>query len=342
VNLSLSQKEETRLAQTDRVDHEAYEAYLMGNHFKGSGILEEDLMKAIGFYQLAIEKDPDFARAYAGLASGYVTLSVRFRPPIEVMPLALEAVHKALELDETYGEAYAILGTIRNGWLWDWTGAEAAHRKALEMKPNSTSVRRDYSQFLVGMLRFEEAVANQQRAVELSPLSRSAHITLGWVYWATGQYEKGAAYLSEHIDRYPDEIWGRLILSWTYSLMGRTSDGVIVAEEARDLHPAPFDDPFLVMSLVSAYGYASENEEAHAALRRLLELRRKEYIPSSYLAFAYSAINDWEGAIEWYRKTCEERHLHAILLRTYAEWKPSIGADPRIQALIQSMNFPED
>jgi len=342
VNVSLTRQEETKLARTDRVDHEVYEAYLMGNHLKGSGFLEEDVTKAIGFYELAIDQDPNFARAYAGLAGGYLKLALRFRPAAEVMPLALEAALRAIELDEADAEAHAVLGTIKYSWEWDWAGAEAAYREALELQPNNSAIRGSYTQFLAGMLQVDEAVSNQQRAVELSPLSRGAQRNLGWVYWATRRYEEAATHLLEYIARYPDAIVGKMILSWTYSLMGRTADGVVVAEEARDLHPAPDDDPFLLMTLASAYGFAGERDDAEAVLRRLHDLRRTMYVPPTYLAFGHYAVGDPDGGYEWMRKACEERHWHVALLQVFAGMRTDIGGDPRIQALIQSMNFPEN
>ena len=342
VNLTLSGQEEARFAQSDSVPREAYEAYLMGNHLKGSGFVEEDVRKAIGFYELAIDKDPSFARAHAGLAGGYNTLALRFRPAAEVMPLALEAALRAIELDEADGEAYAVLGNIKSAWEWDWAGADAAYRKALELQPNNTQIHYYYSQFLSSMLRFDEAVSNQRRAVELSPLSRRAQQNLGWVYWATRRYEEAATHLSRYVASYPDAIFGRMILSWTYLLMGRTADSVVVAEEARDLHPAPDDDPFLLMTLAWAHGLAEEIDDAEAILRRLDELRRTEYIPPTYLALGHYAVGDPDGGYEWFRKSCEEHHWHALMLQVFAGMVPDMRADPRIHALIQSMNFPEN
>jgi len=342
VNLTLNRQEEARFARSDSVNHEAYEAYLMGNHLKGLGIVEQDVSKAIGFYQLAIEKDPDFARAYAGLAGGYNTLALRFRPAAEVMPLALEAALRAIELDEADGEAHAVLGNIKMAWEWDWAGADAAYRKALELQPNNTRIHYYYSQFLASMLRFDEAVSNQHRAVELSPLSRRAQRNLGWVYWATRRYEEAATQLSKHIARYPDAIVGRMILSWTYSLMGRTADGVVVAEEARDLHPAPDDDPVLLMTLAGAYGFSGNTEDAEDVLQRLEELRRTRYVSPTSLAFAHYAVGDPDGGYEWFRRACEERHWHAAALQLFVGMRSDIASDPRIHALIQSMDFPEN
>lgn len=342
VSLSLSQQEETRLARSDRVNKEAYEAYLMGTRFMDAPHVEENLIRAAGFFRLSIEKDPGFSRAHAGLAGTHVRLSTRFRPPSEEMPQALASALKAIELDNTLGEAYAWLGDIKATWQWDWAGADAAFQKALELQPNSPSARRLYSQFLVGMMRFDEAVLIQQRAVELAPLSRDAQVSLGWVYWATRQYETGASYLEAYVDRYPDAVWGRLILSWTYALMGRISDSVVVAEQARDLHPAPNDDPFLLMTLASAYGFAGRIDENETAQQRLHQLRRTSYIPAPYLAFGYVATGDTDAAFEWLQKTCEERHGQAMLLQTFVAMRPSIGEDPRIQDLIESMHFPEN
>jgi serine/threonine protein kinase/TolB-like protein/Tfp pilus assembly protein PilF len=340
VNLALSSGEEARFARSVPVDHEAYEAYLMGNHLKD--FVESDLEKAIGFYRLAIEKDPEFARGYSGLASGYLYLGLRFRPADEVVPLALEAAQRAIDLDDSDGEAHAVLGTLTFWWEWDWSKADAAFRRALDLQPNSALVNSLYSQFLAGMLRFDDAVAIQRRALELSPLSRRTQRDLGWVYWATRRYDEAVTLLSDFVVRYPDAIHGRMILSWSYSLMGETADAVTVAEEARDRHPAPDDDPFLLMTLAWAYGCDGDTEAAEAVLRRLHELRRTKYIPPSYLSFAHYGIGDEDGGYEWFRKTLEERHGHAAYVRMFAAMIPDMGADPRIHELIEDMHFPEN
>jgi non-specific serine/threonine protein kinase len=341
VKLTLSSREEERFARTESVNHEAYEAYLMGKYLQGGGFVEPDLVKAIGFYQLAIDKDPDFARAYVGLASGYGYLGLRFRPAAEVMPLALEAAQRAIELDDADGEAFAMLGTIVCWWQRDWARADAAFRRALELQPNDARVNTLYTQFLVAMLRFDEAVEIQQRAVDLSPLSREIQRGLGWVYWGTRRYDEAVTYMSNFVARYPDAIFERMILSWSYSMMGDMANSVAVAEEARDRHEAPDDDPFLLMTLAWAYGSSGDTEMAESVLQRLHELRRTVYIPPSYVAFSHYAIGDQDGGYEWFRMAFEERHGHAAFIRMFAAMIPAIDADPRIHALIEEMNFPD-
>jgi serine/threonine-protein kinase len=342
VNVSLRESEKGRLAPTKPVNLEAYDAYLMGNHLVGSGLVEDEIVKGIGFYQLAIEKDPDFARAHAGLARANCVLANRFRLAAEVMPTALASARTAVQLDDGLGEAHAVLGVVKFNWQWDWDGAESEFRRALELEPNNINARRDYSQLLSALRRNEEAVTNQQRAIELSPLSRRARCDLGWVYFFTGQNEAAVALLTDFIQQYPDEIWGRLILSWAYSGMGRVTDGLKTAEKARDLHPAPLDDPFVIMSLANAYGYAHEYERADDEIKRLLELRRAQYVPPSFLAYAYGAVDDVNGAVVWWQRAFEERHGHVALIRIFLDLKPKIKADPRIRAIVESLNFPED
>jgi hypothetical protein len=96
------------------------------------------------------------------------------------------------------------------------------------------------------------------------------------------------------------------------------------------------------MSLVAAYGYTEQTDNAEGVLRKLHELRRTRYIPPTYLAWGHYAIGDIDGGYEWMRKACEERHLHANMLRVFTNARPDIDSDPRIHELIQGMNFPEN
>ena len=341
VGVAVTQEEEERLAGTHPVDGGAYEAYLKGVHYSGLGLVEENYAKAIEFFEDAIERNPDYAEAYVGLSRALQALALRYRPPSEVMPYAMETVLRALQLDDNLVEAHVALGTIKTTWEWDWTGAEAEFRRALELSPNSIDVLWRYSQLLVYLGRDEEASAAMERALELDPLNSGALSMRGWVDWYARRYDDGIKHLLSTIELYPQDFLAYFYLSWNYGGKGSNAEALAAAKKAGELHPAPNNDPFFVGALTFFDGRIGRVGEAAAGLQRLHELRKRMYVPPWLMAIAYTGMGDKERAIEWLERAYEARDVHLAHIKENPV-NDSLRSDPRFQDILRRMNFPEN
>lgn len=171
VKARLTPAERKRLASARRVDPEAHEAYLKGR-FHWNKRTESELRKAIGFFEQAITKDAQYAAAYAGLADCNSLLAYYgFTPENEGYSQAKTAARKALELDESLAEAHTSLAFIKTFYDWDWAGAEAESRRAIELNPSYATAHQWYGDALLQMGRVVGAIAEEERALELDPLS---------------------------------------------------------------------------------------------------------------------------------------------------------------------------
>src|SRR2546427_1506496 len=166
IRVKLTPQEQARLGETRPVITEAYQLYLKGR-YHWNRRTEESARKGLGYFQQAIDKDPGYAPAYAGLGFAYASEGWYVHPPNEVMPKAKVSVSKALELDESLAEAHTYLGHIRDFYDLDWAGAEREHKRAIELNPNDAIAHQFFAAYLIKMGRFNEAMAEQQRAHEL-------------------------------------------------------------------------------------------------------------------------------------------------------------------------------
>src|SRR5437773_6560292 len=178
---------------------EAYNLYRQGRYY-GDRVSEEGIKKALPFFQQAIEKDPRFALAYAGMADTYVAAADAFIAPREAFSKAKEAALKAIELDDTLAEAHTSLGLLHYHYDWDWAAAEKEFKRALVLNPQSAWSYALYSQFLGGMGRVEEANEQGRRALELDPLSVTARWCLGWAFLSAGRGDEAIEQISKAME----------------------------------------------------------------------------------------------------------------------------------------------
>jgi TolB-like protein/DNA-binding winged helix-turn-helix (wHTH) protein len=190
--------------QPSTTSYEAYDLYLKGRYFwnKRSG---EGFEQAIRYFQQAIDKDPGYARAYAGLADCYVLLpAFSGMPPAEPMKKARAAATKALELDEGLAEAHTSLALIHENYDWDWAAAEKEYLRAIQLDPNYAIAYQWYGEYLTWRGRFEEAFRVSSRARELDPLSLIIANDHGTIYYYSRQYDRAASEFNAVLDMDPN------------------------------------------------------------------------------------------------------------------------------------------
>ncbi len=339
VRLALTPEEEQRLTNTQRVSQEAYDAYLKGEHFRLLGG-EQNSMKAIGFFEQAVEKDPGFAPPYVGLSIALRELAHIYRQPSEVMPQAYAAALKAVELDDNLSDAHAALGRVKFWWQWDWSGAEAEFRRALELDANNEFALRSCAQFWAVVGRPEEAISAMKRVLEVDPLNEQSHAFLGWVYYFVRRYDEGIEHLRSTVELYPNHFFAQWVLSWNYSGAGQHQEALAEVQRAGEIHPSPDNDTIFLATLTGAYSYAGRASDAAATLERILELSRKRYVPPSTVAYAYFSMGDTDRTVEWLERAYEAHDTHLAFAGALPFFDP-LRDDPRFQDIMRRMNFPE-
>jgi TolB-like protein/DNA-binding winged helix-turn-helix (wHTH) protein/Flp pilus assembly protein TadD len=322
--------ERTSFAGARPVNPEAYEAYLRGRYYFDRW--PDQLDKAVESFQRAIEKDPNYAPAFAGLALCYSSMGY-VDSPREAFPKAKVAAAKALEIDESQPEAHAALGFTKLNFDWDWPGAEREFGRAIELNPNNANVRHDYASYLGAMSRFDEAIVEAKRAVSLDPLSLRMNLRLGWAYMIARRYDEAIDQYKKSLELDPNYFQARLYLAWSYTFKG--------------LYPEAFAE-YKKMG-----GYGSSNNfvgflnavsgrrsEALKVIERMRLRSAQTYVDPYNMAIPYAGLGDQDNAMRLLNKAYEERSAEMPQLKV-EPFFDNLRSDPRFQELVRRMNYPE-
>ncbi len=324
LKLTLLGEKEAPLVKIYTADTEAYQAYLKGR-FYWDKRTAEGMRKSIEYFEQAIEKDSAYALAYVGLADSYITMVLwRVIPAKEGFPKAREAARKALEIDNSLGEAHNSLATVIFGFEWRWEEAEKEYRKAIELSPNYATTHQWYGEFLTYMGRFDEGLKEIKRAQELDPLSLVINAVGGLFSYFTGEYDKGIDQCKKTLEMDPDFAPAHLYLSWNYGRKGMIEEALSEAKKS--------EDPYWI---ARAYALANQKEEA----RRLLANLLKQPQPSEIdMAGIYFQLDELEEGWKWMEKAYAERSFYLTWLKIGPGFD-DVRPDPRFRALIKRVGL---
>ncbi len=328
--------ERKELARSQRLDPEAYEAYLKGRFFWNMRSAD-GLQKALHYFHEALEKEPGYALAYAGLADSYNLLSFYGSArPTESFPKAKAAAAKALELDENLAEAHAALGYARLHFDWDWTGAEAEFRRALELNPGYANAHHWRSHYLLAVGRTDEAFQAAQRALELDPLNQSINAHVGHHFIHTERYGDAVGQMTAALEMNPTS-------ARCHALLGRAFEGqrrfARAKAEFQQAIRLAGEDQQLKARL--AHVYAREGDSGTA--RKLLDALEGEpsgtYVPPYGLALVHAALGERDRAFAFLRRAYDVRQEELIYIKTDPDLKP-LRSDPRFAELLRRIKLP--
>jgi DNA-binding winged helix-turn-helix (wHTH) protein/TolB-like protein/Tfp pilus assembly protein PilF len=314
------------------LDPEAYALYASGR-LAWTRQSEPSLLQAIGFFQQAIARDPNYALAYSGLADSYAVLGVfGMRAPNEVFPQARVAVEKALAIDPDLAAAHTALGHILVQYDRDWDGAAREYARAKQLDPSIalTYHRRSILYALQGDT--ERALAESARARELEPLWLAPRAFTGHIYYYAGRFDDSIR-IVEQVLALDDRVnSARAFL--IRSLIAKGDYRRALAEI--DQHPlqAQGSNAFRAQALV----LSGQREAARAELDRVLELSKKRYVAAYDVALIYAALGDRENAFQWLERAIEDRSTPVSFLAR----DPALAAlhgDPRFAALVQRLGI---
>jgi len=313
------------------VDAEAQEDYLKGLYYWARRPI--GLQKGIGFFQQALEKDPTYASAYAGLALSYATMGSwenGILPPRDTMPKAKAAAQRALELDDTLSQAHAALAYVNLHYDWDWTAAEKEFRRSLQLNNNDPIAHHWYSHFLTSAGRNPESLAESKVAQELDPLDPSISIHLAWLYYYAGQYDKVILQSKEVLEAAPQSFWPHFDLGLAYEQKGRFQEAINEFQKAREMSPP---STFVIAALGHTHATAHQHANAARMLTELSEMSKSFYVPAFDVAVIYAGAGDNKLALQWLERAFEERSTWLVYLK-YDPRFETLRSDPRFQDIV--------
>jgi DNA-binding winged helix-turn-helix (wHTH) protein/TolB-like protein/Tfp pilus assembly protein PilF len=332
--VELSAEEREQLDRRGPTSAEAHQAYMKGRYFWNKRT-QEGLKKSVDYFKQAVEADPGYALAHAGLADAYLLLGgYAVESQAEAIPKAREAAKRALALDQTLAEPHATLGLIAENYDWDWAEAESEYRRAVELNPNYATARHWRGEFLAFMGRHDEAVAEIRRAQELDPLSLIISVDVAKVYYLGRRYDLAAEQAKKTLEMDPDFAYARSILGFCYSALGRHEEAIAEIRRIKNLE----DDPINLAYAGYLYGKAGRRDEARAALARLAERSKRTYVPPNLTMLVYAGLGDRDAAFEWFEKVFEEHTVGVADLKVNPVFD-GLRADPRYADLLRRARF---
>ena len=271
----LSGEEQSKMTKRYTQDAGSYELFLKGHQYLETWS-REGLKKSIEYFERAIERDSDYALAYAGIAEAYVHLVYFGRlQPRDLYSKAKEAAEKALRIDEQIAEAYAMRAVVRLVYDFDWTGSEQDFKRAIEINPSSVSAYRWYATtYLCAAGRPEEAIAETKKALELAPLSPGESNNVGWGYYFARQYDEAIEQLSRTLERDPNDPGAHWILELTYVRKSMYEEALAHGQKAVTYGEG---SPVYLANLGHAHAMAGNRKEALEIARQLDEESNQTY-----------------------------------------------------------------
>ena len=317
---------------------EAYNWHLQGRYFrmKFSGAA---LGKGLECFTQALALEPTYAQAHAGVAyvqavRGVLSLA---GAPHTVMPEVKESALKALAIDETLVDAHTALAVVFHYYEWDWPGAEREYRRALELDSHDAFARSHYAYLLGQLGRADESVAEARSAVERDPVSLLSRFILGSTLVMARRFDSAIAEAQAGIELDPSYAYMHLRLGWGLAGLSRYDEAVEAFRQATILAPG---DPVLQSHLGWVLGVAGRRQEALKILDDLERRRSQEYVGSCLLAWVSLGLGDHDHAISWLEQSAEERDGILTFVNRWFSFDP-LRSDPRFQALLRKMNFPQ-
>jgi TolB-like protein/Flp pilus assembly protein TadD len=333
----LSGADIAKVQQNYTSDPEAYQLYLKGRFFWNKRTMES-LKQATEYYRQAVEKDPNYARAYAGLAETYVLYPIySVASPNESMPLAKATALRALAIDDSVAEAHAALGAYLGYFEFDRTGAEQEYRRAIELNPNYATAHHWLANHVLGpMKRFDEALIELRLAEDLDPLSPIIGTNLGDSFIYTRQYDEAISQYKRVLTLDPNFAFARFTLGWAYYLKGIYGEANEQFRKSLELSYDPSTKGYLGMSLARS----GQLDEARKLLDELKDESSKRYVMSNSIALIHIGLNEKDQALEWLEKDVAERSSYATFLGIDPLYDDLRG-DPRFKDLLKRLNLTE-
>ncbi len=339
IRIQLTPQQQARVSSGRVVNPEAYEAYLKGRSFITSDFLTpQQLRTAQGYFEKSIQKDPGFALGYVGLADCYVYLALfdQISPERGYRP-AEEALHKALELDDSIGEAHATLALLKWRHDWDWTAAEREFDNAIALAPNFGCAHLNRSYYLSWKGRRTEAMAELAKSRELDP-GYSFDNTESAAYYQSRDYQGLVEASRRAVASNPNEWPVYYFLGVGYEGSGKRAQAIPAYQKALEMSDG---DPDPTAALAHAYAVTGRRAEAEKILHELERRSKSVYVSPYIIATIYAGLGDKDRAFGFLEKAYQERCWDIAWFLKADLRIDNLRSDPRFQALLQRVGLPQ-
>jgi serine/threonine protein kinase len=336
LKLQLTHAQKKKLTRHHTEDPEAYRIYLKGRHHWNRWT-EEGFYKAIEYFQQAVEKDPAYALAYAGLADSYVLLGWNsYLPPKDAFPKAKTAALTALQFDPDLGEAHTPLAAVL--WLhdWQWPEAQKEFKRSLELNPNYPTANHWYAEYVMTMGRHAEAIAKIKNSQTLDPLSLIINVAIGRDYYLARRYDEALEHLLQTVEldpNYPVTYW---VVGLLYITTGRYDLAIAAGEKAVTLSGG---SPLMRAALAHSYGKAGRKQEAQQILGDLTNLAKCKYVAPHFFAGIHIGLGENDRALDYLEKSYED-HSHWLIYLHIDPVMDDLRNEPRFQDLLKRVGLP--
>lgn len=336
IRVVLTPEESSQLGQTGTASSEAYDAYLKGqSHWYR--LSRDHIDTALGYFEQALQKDPNYARAYVGIGNVWMMRAdTGILLPTEGFPKAKDAVGKALRLDDKLAEAHMLLGNIAGPYDHDWAQEELEFRRAIELNPNSADGHFYYADFLISTKREAEWKREVQRTMELDPLNPFFQCFYGWHLVYLGRYDEAIAQLRKILDANPEFSSAHLGLWGAYYKKGMSAEAL---DEARKFF-AVLGDREVEGALSRADVRQDYARAMHLAAEILASRSRRSYVPAVRIARLYAHAGDKDQVIKWLEKAYDRRESPLSHLGVAWDWDV-VRDDPRFRELVRRSGLPQ-
>jgi TolB-like protein/Tfp pilus assembly protein PilF/predicted Ser/Thr protein kinase len=308
---------------------EAYQLYLKGRYFADK-FDEENINRALPYFQQAIKLDPGYALAYAGMAYTYALAEDLFVSPREIMPKAKQAARKSIELDDTLAEAHDEMACMYFWFDWDMEAAAREFRRSIELDPDWGLSHTFYGWYLATRGQFDASVAQGQQAVKLEPLSTMSRGLLAWDLLLARRYDEALAQGQQALDIYPDDFLVLSIRAAAYNQKGQPALAVAELEKGQDKFGG---NPMPLAELARSYFLANQKARGQKLLALLEEQWQQKHVGAYNIASVYAGVGDIAQTFLWLERAVDDRTFFVANLKVDPEFD-AVRSDPRFQALV--------
>jgi eukaryotic-like serine/threonine-protein kinase len=338
VRIQLTPEQQARLRSAPLVNPGAYQAYLKGRFYEPLGT-QAAIKQAQNYFEEAAREDPRFALAYVGLADCYLDLGgYRWTPPQDAYRRGSDAIHKALELDATLGEAHSTLGFLDWRYSWDWQAAEREFRYAVDLNPNYVEGRESLVWYLAWMGRRDEALAEVEKIRALDPAYPLASIDESGIYYHQRDYKSLVEAGQKSVASNPGNWTSHYFLAAGYEGSGQLAKSVPEYLRAVDLSQGDSD---AMAGLAHAYAGMGKRAEVEKILGELQRQSKTGYVSRYMIAVIYSGLGQKDKAFEFLEKAYQERSPDIAFALKSDFRVDTLRQDPRFQDLLRRVAFPQ-
>jgi DNA-binding winged helix-turn-helix (wHTH) protein/TolB-like protein/tetratricopeptide (TPR) repeat protein len=332
--VKLSGDQQKLLAKHYTENTRAYQLYLTGRYFWNKRTAE-GLNKGIQYFQQAIDQDPNYALAYAGIAQSYIPLGFYgYMSPAEARDKASAAAKKALDMDDTLAEAHSAMAVVK-AWSWLWADAEEEYQRAIELNPNYAPVRQWYSEYPLEIGRREESFEQIRLARELDPTSLVLNAWIGFSYYYDRQYDRAVEHFQRVSELDPNFVTSHWFVGLSYAEKGRFDEAIAELQRAVELSNGASR---IRADLAYAYALSGRKREALARLKEITDLSKAERGFAYDVAVIYAGLGEKELVLSWLERAYDERSV--LFQKLKADPKLDlVRPDPRFTDLLRRVGL---